>query len=45
MVRFVACTLVCLAFVGPARAALDIGEPAPDFTTPAAMAGSVNSYA
>ena len=45
MVRFVACTLVCLAFVGPARAALDIGEPAPDFTTPAALAGSVYSYA
>jgi thioredoxin-dependent peroxiredoxin len=28
----------------PARAALDIGEHAPDFTTQAAMAGSVYSY-
>ena len=34
-----------LALSWPARAALDIGERAPDFTTPAAMAGSVYSYA
>ncbi len=44
MNRFGVC-IVCLALSWPARAALDIGERAPDFTTPAAMAGSVYSYA
>ncbi|MEO8675273.1 MAG: peroxiredoxin [Casimicrobiaceae bacterium] len=44
MFRLVACTFACLTLSGPARAALDIGERAPDFTTPAAMAGSVYSY-
>ena len=44
MIRLVACTLVCLTLSWPARAALDIGERAPDFTTPAAMAGSVFKY-
>ncbi len=45
MIRFAAVTLICLALALPARAALDIGERAPDFTTPAAMAGTVYSYA
>ena len=44
MVRLVACMLACFTLSWPARAALDIGERAPDFTTPAAMAGSVYSY-
>jgi len=42
--RLVAFTLVCLTLSWPARAALDIGERAPDFTTQAAMAGSVYKY-
>jgi len=45
MFRLVACTFALLTLSWPARAALDIGERAPDFTTPAAMAGSVYSYA
>ncbi len=45
MIRLIACTFALLALPWPARAALDIGERAPDFTTPAAMAGSVYSYA
>ncbi len=45
MIRLVACTLVCLTLCSPSRAGLDIGERAPDFTTPAAMGGSVYSYA
>jgi thioredoxin-dependent peroxiredoxin len=45
MIRLLACTFVCLTSSWPARAALDIGERAPDFTTPAAMAGSVYNYA
>jgi peroxiredoxin len=45
MIRLLACTFTCLALCGPARAALDIGELAPDFTTPAARAGSIYSYA
>ena len=45
IIRSVVCTLVCLTLSWPAHAALDIGERAPDFTTPAAMAGSVYSYA
>lgn len=32
------------ALAAPARAALDIGEPAPDFATEAALAGSVYRY-
>jgi peroxiredoxin Q/BCP len=44
MIRLVACTFVCLTLSCPTRAALDIGERAPDFTTPAAKAGSVYSY-
>jgi peroxiredoxin len=45
MFRLVACTFALLTLSWTARAALDIGERAPDFTTPAAMAGSVYSYA
>ena len=45
MIRVVACTFVCLALSWPVRAALDIGDRAPDFTTQAAMAGSVYRYA
>jgi peroxiredoxin len=44
MIRLVACTLVGLTLCWPAQAALDIGERAPDFTTPAAMAGTVFKY-
>jgi peroxiredoxin len=44
MIRLVAWTLVCLTLSWPARAALDIGERAPDFTTPAAMGGTVFKY-
>jgi thioredoxin-dependent peroxiredoxin len=44
MKRLLACTLVGAAFALPARAALDIGERAPDFTTQAALAGSVYRY-
>jgi peroxiredoxin Q/BCP len=44
MFRLVALTLVGLTLSWPARAALDIGERAPDFTTPAAMGGVVYKY-
>jgi thioredoxin-dependent peroxiredoxin len=47
MVRLLACVFACsfvLAFSSPARAALDIGERAPDFTTDAALGGSVYRY-
>ena len=36
--------LLGLAAAGPARAALDIGDRAPDFTTPAALDGDVFQY-
>ena len=45
MIRLLAFTFVCAALASPARAALDIGERAPDFTSPAAMAGSIYNYA
>jgi peroxiredoxin len=45
MIRLLAFTFVCAELSWPARAALDIGERAPDFTAPAAMAGSVYNYA
>jgi thioredoxin-dependent peroxiredoxin len=45
MMRLVVGTFVCLTLSWPAHAALDIGDRAPDFTTPAAMAGAVYSYA
>lgn len=44
MIRLVACAVLGLTLSWPAWAALDIGERAPDFTTPAAMAGSVYKY-
>ena len=44
MKRLLACTLFGLVSALPARAALDIGERAPDFTTQAALAGSVYRY-
>jgi peroxiredoxin Q/BCP len=47
MVRLLTCLFACwsvLAFSLPAHAALDIGERAPDFTTSAAVGGSVYSY-
>lgn len=44
MIRLAACIFAFFTLSLPARAALDIGERAPDFTTPAAMAGSVYSY-
>jgi peroxiredoxin len=44
MKRFFALILAALGLALPARAALDIGEAAPDFTTPAALAGKVYKY-
>ncbi len=44
MNRFLALILAALGMALPARAALDIGEVAPDFTTPAALAGKVYKY-
>jgi thioredoxin-dependent peroxiredoxin len=44
MIRLVACALVSLTLSWSAQAALDIGERAPDFTTPAAMGGAVYKY-
>ena len=47
MIRLLICLFASsslLAFSLPARAALDIGERAPDFTTSAALGGSVYSY-
>jgi peroxiredoxin len=44
MIRVIASAFVCLSLSWPVRAALDIGERAPDFTTQAAMAGRVYSY-
>lgn len=44
MDRLVAVALVALTAAFPARAALDVGEPAPDFTLVAALAGTVFQY-
>ena len=44
MIRLVAATLAALTLALPARAALDIGERAPDFTTVAARDGTVFDY-
>jgi len=44
MARLVASVALGLTLALPARAALDIGERAPDFTTPAAHAGAVFQY-
>lgn len=44
MKRFLACIIVLLGFPLGASAALDIGDRAPDFSTEAALAGSVYKY-
>ena len=44
MIRLVAAVLATLTLALPARAALDIGERAPDFATAAARAGQVFDY-
>ena len=44
MIRLVAFTLAALTLSIPARAALDIGDRAPDFTASAAQAGKVYRY-
>jgi thioredoxin-dependent peroxiredoxin len=44
MVRLVAASALLLMIAVPARAALDIGEKAPDFTAPAALAGKVYEF-
>jgi len=44
MLRFLVCALTALGFSLPASAALDIGDPAPAFTTQAALAGTVYSF-
>ena len=44
MVRLVALSLVVLTLSGPAGAALDIGDRAPDFTATAALGGKVYQY-
>jgi thioredoxin-dependent peroxiredoxin len=41
MKRMLACALLSLGFPLSVSAALDIGDHAPDFTTQAALAGSV----
>ena len=44
MSRFAIVVAMLLAAAFPAHAALDIGETAPDFTTPAALGGKVFKY-
>jgi thioredoxin-dependent peroxiredoxin len=44
MIRLVAAACLALTLVAPARAALDIGEHAPDFAIPAARDGRVYDY-
>jgi hypothetical protein len=44
MKRFLTCAMFSLGFSFPAYAALDIGDKAPDFTTQAALAGSVYKF-
>ncbi|MBS0445797.1 MAG: peroxiredoxin [Proteobacteria bacterium] len=44
MSRLLAAALVALAAASPAWAALDVGEKAPDFTTPAALGGQVFQF-
>jgi peroxiredoxin len=44
MKRLLACAIIGLAVPLSARAALDVGEPAPNFTTEAALSGSVYRY-
>ena len=44
MIRILACLVAVLAVRLPADAALDIGERAPDFATPAAIGGKVYRF-
>jgi thioredoxin-dependent peroxiredoxin len=44
MSRLLACALALLGLSLPASAALDIGDPAPAFSTQAALGGTVYSY-
>lgn len=44
MKRVVALLMVCVTLCVPARAALDVGDAAPDFTLPAALGGKVFQY-
>jgi len=44
MKRCLACVVLSLSLSGPAYAALDIGETAPDFTAPAALGGKVYKF-
>ena len=44
MTRFIACALTLLGLSLPASAALDIGDPAPAFTTQAALGGTVYNF-
>ncbi len=44
MIRLVATALLALTAAWPARAALDIGDSAPDFTAAAALSGTVFQY-
>ncbi len=44
MNRFLAFSIVCLSVALPARAALDVGARAPDFTAPATLAGKPFSF-
>jgi peroxiredoxin Q/BCP len=44
MVRFLASAFLALALCLPARAALDIGDDAPDFTASAALGGTIYKF-
>ena len=44
MKRAVALTMLCASLCLPARAALDVGDSAPDFTVPAALGGKVFQF-
>jgi len=44
MERFLACVFITLSLSGPAHAALDIGDVAPDFSAPAAFGGKVSTF-
>ena len=44
MIRFLACALLALAVCSPTRAALDIGDDAPDFTASAALGGAIYKF-
>lgn len=44
MFRLMACAFVVFTVCLPARAALDIGDDAPDFTTSAALGGSIYKF-